>query len=348
MKKELKKVIGLLLVIILTLSVVGCTSTISSDGDSTRQSESVERRKNDGVKRIGFAMAEITGQAVQQEASSFEETAKELGFTDRIILSAENSVETQISQIKDMITADCDVICIYSADADGVVPAVLECNAEGIPVIAVDRGINGGEILTTIASNNISDGRDAANYFGMKTSTEAEDSVKVLHIIGNLSSTAQKERAEGFRIGCEQWGQLTIVDEVATDANADKNYNAVVDAFKVNPDIKAIFVPYDQLLSPVVSALKEIGKFYQQGDPNHVMLGSVDGATDQLEWLSQGINDISISLDFSGFGGEAVKAADSFIKGENVQESISTKSIICTADNINYLAKKGVLWGLTK
>ena len=347
MKRNLKKGLIILFTMILALTLAAYTSTLPSDGDSA-QSEDAERRKKDGINRIGFSMAEITGQAVQQEASSFEEAAKELGFDEVIVLSAENSVETQVSQINDLITSDCDVIAIYSADADGVVPAVKASNAAGIPIIAVDRGINGGEILTTIASNNISDGRDVANYFGMKTAGEEEGSVKVLHIIGNLSSTAQKERADGFRIGCEQWGQLKIVDEVATDADADRIYNAVVDAFKTNPDIKAIFVPYDQLLSPVVSALQEIGKYYPQGDPNHVMLGAVDGATEQLEWLSQGINDISVSLDFSGFGREAARAAANYINGENVEESISTKSIICTADNIDYLSKLGVLWGLNR
>lgn len=345
--KKFRKILSLAMVLIMMAALTGCTSTVSTDGGSAA-SDAAKKRMEDGVNRIGFAMAEITGQAVQQEAQSFEDTAYALGFDEVIVLSAENSVETQVSQINDLITSACDVIAIYSADADGVVPAVQACNEAGIPVIAVDRGINGGEIFCTIASNNISDGRDVANYFGMKTAGQETGSVKVLHIIGNLSSTAQKERADGFRIGCESWGQLEIVNEVATDADADKIYNAVVDAFKTNPDIKGIFVPYDQLLSPVVSALKEIGKFYPLDDPNHVMLGAVDGATEQLEWLSDGINDISVSLDFSGFGAEAAKAGYSFIQGESVLDSIMTKSIICTKDNIGYLEEKGVLWGLKK
>lgn len=345
--KKYRKSLAIILAFIMAAVLAGCSTTTTTDGGN-EASEAAESRKNDGVNRIGFSMAEITGQAVQQEAQSFEDKAKELGFDEVTVLSAENSVETQVSQINDLITAECDVIVIYSADADGVVPAVEACNAAGIPVIAVDRGINGGEIYTSIASNNISDGRDVANYFGQQTTGEKEDSVKILHIIGNLSSTAQKERAEGFRIGCDQWGQLNIVDEVATNADADKIYDAVVDAFKTNPDIKGIFVPYDQLLSPVVSALKEIGMYYPQGDPKHVMLGGIDGATEQLEWLSEGINDISVSLDFAGFGEEAAAAAWNYMESQNTSDTVMTKSIICTKDNIDYLKEQGVLWGLTK
>ena len=344
----MRKMYSLVLGIVLAFSMTACSSGGGQADAGAQTGDLNAGRLADGVNRIGFAMAEITGQAVQREAKAFEDKAKELGFEDVIVLSAENSVETQISQVRDLITRDCDVICIYSADADGVVPAVQACNEAGIPVIAVDRGINGGDIFCTIASNNISDGRDVANYFGLMTAKEAEGSVKALHIIGNLSSTAQKERAEGFRIGCEFWGQIKIVDEVATDADADKIYNAVVDAFKTNPDIKAIFVPYDQLLSPVVSALKEIGKYYPAGDPNHVMLGAVDGATEQLQWLSQGINDISVSLDFVGFGEGAAQVAFDYVSGKQTNDTFLTKSIVCTAGNVDYLAKRGMLWGLTK
>ncbi|MDR1754893.1 MAG: sugar ABC transporter substrate-binding protein [Eubacterium sp.] len=337
----MKKLFILLLSAVMVFVLASCTS--GGGGESGTGGN--EKLLNDGVDRIGFAMADVTGQAVQTEKTAFEAAATEMGFDECIVLSAENSVETQITQIRDLITRECDVIVIYSADADGVVPAVQSCNEAGIPVVAVDRGISGGNIMCSIFSNNISDGRDVANYFGTLTSGEANDSVKLLHIIGNLSSTAQKERADGFRLGVENWGQMTIVNEVATDADADRIYNAVVDAFKTDPDIKGIFVPYDQLLSPVVSALKEINKFYPVGDPNHVMLGAVDGATEQLEWLSQGTNDISISLDFSGFGAEAVRAARDYIDGKPVPETIMTKSIVCTAGNIDYLVSSGMLWG---
>lgn len=338
----MKKLSVLLLSAIMAVTCAACSSAGNAEpgGDGGKNA-----LLSDGVDRIGFAMADVTGQAVQTEKTAFEAAAAEMGFDECIVLSAENSVETQITQIRDLITRDCDVIVIYSADADGVVPAVKSCNEAGIPVVAVDRGINGGDIMCSIFSNNISDGRDVANYFGALTSGQANDSVKLLHIIGNLSSTAQKERADGFRLGVENWGQMTIVDEVATDADADRIYNAVVDAFKTNPDIKGIFVPYDQLLSPVVSALKEIEKYYPAGDPNHVMLGAVDGATEQLEWLTEGVNDISISLDFSGFGAEAVRAARDYIDGKPVPETIMTKSIVCTAGNVDYLAGEGALWG---
>lgn len=351
----MKKLFALVLTALMVIAFVACTPGETAAGSTSANSGAADGgantaandRLNDGVDRIGFAMADVTGQAVQAEKTAFENAAKEMGFDECIVLSAENSVETQIAQIRDLITRDCDVIVIYSADADGVVPAVQSCNAAGIPVVAVDRGISGGDIMCSIFSNNISDGRDVANYFGTLTQGQTEDSVKLLHIIGNLSSTAQRERADGFRLGVENWGQMTIVDEVATDADADRIYNAVVDAFKTNPDIKGIFVPYDQLLSPVVSALKEIDKFYPVGDPNHVMLGAVDGATEQLKWLSEGTNDISISLDFSGFGAEAVRAARDYIDGKPVSETIMTKSNVCTVGNVDYLAGKGTLWGLS-
>lgn len=343
----MKRILLVVLAVILSITLFACNDT--GQGGQSNGTETKTTKKDDGVRRIGFSMADITGQAVQVEAKSFEDTAKAKGFDEVIILSAENSVETQIAQIKDMITKECDVICIYGSDPEGIVPAVEACNRANIPVIAVDRGIHGGEIDFTVESNNISDGRDIAQHFGLKTAGQPEGSVEILHIIGNLSSTAQRERHEGFRIGCMDWPQLKIISEPATDAVADKIYNAVVDAFKTNPNIKAIMVPYDQLLNPVVSALKEIGKFYPVGDPNHIMLGSVDGATEQLEWLSEGINDVVISLDFVGFGSYAASTAADFVDGKVPSSNVlKTVSNVVTKDNVKQLTAQGKLWGKSK
>lgn len=50
------------------------------------------------------------------------------------------------------------------------------------------------------------------------------------------------------------------------ESNIEKVYNAVLDGFKTNPDIKAIFVVGDNQVAPVVSALKEMDRLYPVDD----------------------------------------------------------------------------------
>lgn len=346
-KKTMKKLVALLLCLLMVLPLTACTS--ASPAAAEAASDPFGHDPNEDGKLVAaFLCAEIIGQQVQYEIDEFTRQCEAEGFDEVIVLSAENNVETQISQMRDMITKDVDVIALYSADPDGVVPGVEACNAAGIPVIAVDRSIYGGEIYFSVVSNDISDGRDIAMYFGMETAGAPEGSVKILHCIGNLSSSAQNKRHVGFRAGVESWPQLKIVAEPATEADADKTYNAVVDAFKTDPDIKCIMVTMDHLLTSVVAALEDIGKLYPPDDPNHVMLGSCDGATDQLKWLKEGINnDVIIGLDFAGFGYHAAIAAGKYIRGEEDYENkYETISYVITRDNVEMLQEQSKLWGL--
>lgn len=349
----MKRFLAILLTLVMALTFVSCGEASTPAGDQQASAPAGDQqatapvKKDDGKKIVGFLSSTISSLPLQVETSSFEKKAKEMGADEVIILSAEDSVETQINQMRDLITRGCDVIAIYACDSDAIIPGVEAANNAGIPIIAVDRAINGGDIYYTIASNNIGDGRDIANHFGYMTAGEPEGSVEVLNLIGNLSSIAQSERADGFRAATENWPQLKIVGEPATEADTEKTYNAVVDAFKTNPDIRGIVVAMDYLLGPVTNALKEIGKYYPAGDPRHVMLGGVDGGTEALGWLKEGDIDVSISLDFEKFGSLAAEAAMNYIDGKYVaNELYQTSSYICTKDNVDMMAKNQLLWGL--
>ncbi len=344
----MKKLLCLLLVMCLIMAGIACGPAASNPASEGENNPFGHDPKADGKLVAAFLCAEVIGQQVQFEIDEFEKGCKAEGFDEVIILSAENNVETQISQMRDMITRDVDIIALYSADPDGVVPGVEACNEAGIPVIAVDRSIYGGQVYFSVVSNDVSDGRDIAEYFGLQTAGAPEGTVKVLHCIGNLSSSAQNSRHVGFRAGVDGWPQLKIVAEPATEANADKTYNAVVDAFKNDPDIKCIMVTMDHLLVPVVQALEDTGHLFPPGDPNHVLLGSCDGATEQLKWLKQGINnDVIIGLDFAGFGTYAAKAAGRYIRGEESYDNkYQTISYVITRDNVTMLQEQSKLWGL--
>ena len=53
-----------------------------------------------------------------------EAACKELGITDYTILSADSVLETQVSQIENLVSMGSDVILLNPYDSDGVVNAV--------------------------------------------------------------------------------------------------------------------------------------------------------------------------------------------------------------------------------
>ena len=82
----------------------------------------------------GMRYGAVSYTHLQQEAQSFEDTAYALGFDEVIVLSAENSVETQVSQINDLITSACDVIakmCIRDRCTGGFFRRTMDRRQKG-------------------------------------------------------------------------------------------------------------------------------------------------------------------------------------------------------------------------
>ena len=67
----------------------------------------------------------------------------------------------QQDDIQNFVTQQVNVILVNPVDSEAIVPAIEAANQANIPVIALDRGASGGELATTIASDNVQGGRMA-------------------------------------------------------------------------------------------------------------------------------------------------------------------------------------------
>ena len=151
-------------------------------------------------------------------------------------------------------------------------------------------------------------GRDVAKAIAMLTlkdenGNDAEEgSVEILKCVGNMTSSAVRDRMSGLNEELAYWPHLKVIGEPSVESNIEKVYNAVLDGFKTNPDIKAIFVVGDNQVAPVVSALKEMDRLYPVDDPRHVIVASVDGITSVLKGIQAGENDIVANQRFEQQG----------------------------------------------
>ncbi|MGH9341567.1 MAG: hypothetical protein ACRD1R_18775 [Acidobacteriota bacterium] len=57
---------------------------------------------------------------------------------------------------------------------------------------------------------------------------------------------------------------------------------------EANPDINFIFSSSDQMLPPIASGLKRLGKWKRVGEEGHVLLGAFDGDATAYRMLVQG------------------------------------------------------------
>lgn len=112
---------------------------------------------------VGLSLSTLNNPFFVTLRDGAQAAADEAGI-ELIVVDAQDSVSKQISDIEDLVQRGVDVLIINPTDSDAVVPAVMAANEASVPVIAVDRGVSGGQLAYFIASDNVAGGALAAEY----------------------------------------------------------------------------------------------------------------------------------------------------------------------------------------
>jgi putative multiple sugar transport system substrate-binding protein len=143
-----KKFIALMLGSALVASMLtGCGSSGSTDSSSSgsdsaatsdSSSDSGSSEATATGKKVGVSMPTKDLQRWNQDGANMESELKAAGY-DVDLQYASNDVQTQLSQIENMISGGCDVLVIAAIEGSSLGEALDMAKEKGIPVIAYDR-----------------------------------------------------------------------------------------------------------------------------------------------------------------------------------------------------------------
>ena len=133
----LKKFLGILLATAMVAgTLVGCGSAAGSGS---------------GAKKVGVAMPTKDLQRWNQDGENMEKELKAAGY-EVDLQYASNDVQTQVSQIENMINGGCSVLVIASIDGDSLGTVLASAKEKNIPVIAYDRLIMNTDAVSYYAT----------------------------------------------------------------------------------------------------------------------------------------------------------------------------------------------------
>ena len=162
----------------------------------------------------------------------------------------------QISDVENFITKQVDLLMISPNEAAPLTDVVRQAYNKGIPVIVLDRKVDGDAYTTFIGADNTDIGRQAGEYF--KTAVLPQGG-KIVQIKGLSGSTPAAERENGFKQGIAGSG-IQIV------ATADGEWERSVaqqkmDAMlKAHPEIQAVYSQNDPMAEGAYLAAQAAGK----------------------------------------------------------------------------------------
>lgn len=207
---------------------------------------------------VGFIQTGSEGGWRAANTASFKETAEQLGITLKFY-DAQNKQENQISAFKNFIAdKDVNVIILAALETTGYEDVLKEAKAAGKVVVLEDRRIDAPEDLyaTYIGSDFVEEGRKSADE--MCKLLEGSDKKNVVELVGNVGSSAAKDRGTGFR---EKMGDCGITITESQTANWDATQGkAVMEAFlKKSKDIQGVFAQNDEMGLGAAQAITEAG-----------------------------------------------------------------------------------------
>jgi len=240
-------------------------------------------------------------------------------FTD-----ASNNTSTQQAQVREFITQAVDLIIISPKESRPLTKPVAEAIDTGIPVIVLDRKVEGDKYTCFIGADNVKIGREAGKYMVKLLAGKG----KVVELKGLMTSTPGQERHEGFMQGIKG-SQIEIIfsaDCHWLEPDAQREMKSALSRF---PQIDAVYAHNDPSAHGAWKAAQMEGK----GREKSIKFIGIDALPHEgVRYVKDGI--LSATFQYPTGGAEAIDIALKILKGEKVPKNVTLGTRIFTKDNV--------------
>ncbi len=309
----MKRIMSIVLMMVLIVGVIGITGCAKASSNL-----------------VGVAMPTKSLQRWNQDGANMESELKEAGY-DVALEYAENKVETQVSQIENMITKGAKVIVVASIDGTALKGVLDQAAKENIKVIAYDRLILDSPNVDYYATfDNYLVGKIQGEYIVDDLDLESGAGPFNLEVFGG---SPDDNNAYFFNNGAMDVlnpyidnGQLVIksgqtdMEQIAIQGwkaeGAQARMDNLLTAYYSDEKVDVILSPNDSLAQGIVASLKAAG--YGSTNKPYPVLTGQDCDTKNVKMLIDGEQSMSIFKDTRTLASTVVNMVDAIMKGEEV------------------------------
>ena len=168
--------------------------------------------------RIGATVAFLSVPFYAGFMRGLEDGARQFGF-EYDLRDGEGDPATELANIQNFIAEGVDLILLTPMN-EGTIPAIVQANEAGIPVIEVNNragfGSDAAEVVTYVGADDVEFGRLQAQLVDQVFQGEP---IKIGYMIGIPGTSPQIMRAEGFKEELAKHPEYEIVAEATNNFN---------------------------------------------------------------------------------------------------------------------------------
>lgn len=307
-------------------SAAGCGTTSQNTGEVQPQDPTQNCQGPDGTYTIGMSQANLAEPyRVRMDEDIRKAAEKVPQFEEVQLLDAAKDNSQQVSDVESLMTQQVDLLMISPNEAAPLTEVVKKAYNEGIPVVLLDRKVEGDAYTTFVGSDNTEIGRQAGKFFSEQLLPEGG---KIVQIKGLSGSTPAAEREEGFKQGIEG-SNIEIIDTVDGEWERSVGQQQMDALLKSHPEIDAVYSQNDPMAEGAYLAAETAGRVQ---DMEFVGIDGLPIESGGIKAVEQGR--LAATFVYPTGGEEAVEAAKKILVDcEQVPKQQTLPTQLVTQEN---------------
>ncbi|MBO1334159.1 substrate-binding domain-containing protein [Streptomyces sp. VRA16 Mangrove soil] len=294
---------------VVTVAVVGATSFLHGGSSASDKP------------KVGLSLSTLNNPFFVQIRAGAQAEAKKLGV-DLTVTDAQNDASQQANQMQNFTSSSLDAIVLNPVDSAAASNSVAAANKAGMPVVAVDRGVEKGKVATLVASDNVAGGELSAKTMAEKLGGKG----KIVILQGQAGTSAARERAAGFEKGLKQYPGIKVVAEQPADFDRTKGLDVMSNLLQAHPDVQGVIAANDEM---ALGAIKALGSKAGTSVP---VIG-FDGEADGIKAVKAGTMYASVAQQPRELGEIAVQNAVQAAEGKRIAPAVKVPVKVVTSKN---------------
>ena len=257
--------------------------------------------------KIGLAVSTLNNPFFVDLRDGALEEAKKAGLSITVA-DAQNDPNRQLSQVENFIEQRVSIILVNPCDSTAIVPAIKAANRAKIPVITVDRGADGGEVVCHIASDNVQGGQMAGEFLAKLIGNKG----KVVELEGIPGTSAARDRGKGFNEVIKKYPNIKIVARQEAGFDRAKGMTVMENILQAQPEIDGIFCHNDEMALGALRAIEAAGRL------SAIKIVGFDATDDAVKSVKDGKMVATVAQKPRVMGSMAVETAKQVLDGVKV------------------------------
>lgn len=253
-----------------------------------------------------------------------EAAAEELDV-ELVVVDSQDDSARESSNVQDLIQRGVDALLINPTDSDAVVPSVQRANEQDIPVFTIDRGSEGGEVVSHIASDNVAGGEMAAE----RLIELIGGSGSVVELQGIPGTSAARDRGEGFNNVVGENDDVEIIAAQTANFNRTEGLNVFQNILQAESEMDGVFAHNDEMILGAIQAAESAGR------AEDIVFVGFDAVDDAVQAVADGRLDATVAQQPAVMGELGVETATAYLQGESVEDFIPVPLQLVDPDNVD-------------